>query len=162
MRVFYNKHFLEVRTNNGLSYAPQTWFSQGAVSYSNVYVSTTNPDKYIAVARQLIDRVKQEGFTAEELKNMKTQYLTNVYTRDETNDALSGSFLFNQIIHNDWKRTLTIKNDISKVTLDQMNTAFRKYINNITWVYQGDPKKVNPVLYTQKQTPAIPEEKKGF
>ena len=162
MRVFYNKHFLEVRTNNGLSYAPQTWFSQGAVSYSNIYVSTTNPDKYIAVARQLIDRVKAEGFTAEELKNMKTQYLTNVYTRDETNDAQSASFLFNQIVHNDWKRSLTIKDDISKVTLDQMNSAFRKYINNITWVYQGDPKKVNPVLYTQKQTPAIPEEKKGF
>jgi hypothetical protein len=43
-----------------------------------------------------------------------------------------------------------------------MNNAFKKYFNNITWVYQGDPKKVNAVLYTQKQTPWLPEEKKAF
>jgi predicted Zn-dependent peptidase len=60
------------------------------------------------------------------------------------------------------KRAVNIKEDINKVTLDQLNAVFKKYINNITWVYQGDPKKVNPVMYTQKTTPALPEEKKAF
>ncbi|MGZ8549189.1 MAG: hypothetical protein ACXWV2_00950, partial [Chitinophagaceae bacterium] len=62
----------------------------------------------------------------------------------------------------DWKKSLTIKDDIKKVNLVQMNDAFKKYVNNISWVYQGDPKKVDAKMYTQKQTPKIPEERKAF
>jgi predicted Zn-dependent peptidase len=162
MRVFSSRHFVEIRSKNGLSYAPGAWFSAGASNYSNIYVTTTDPDKYIAVARQLIDKVKQEGFTKEELKNIKTQYLTNVYYRQETNDAQAGSLAANEVIHGNWKRANTIKDEMKTVTLEQMNAVFKKYINNITWSYQGDPKKVNPVLFTQRETPKLPEEKKGF
>ena len=162
MRVFSSRHFVEIRSKNGLSYAPGAWFTAGNSNYSNIYVTTTEPDKYIAVARQLIDKVKTEGFTAEELKNIKTQYLTGVYYRQETNDAQASALGSNEIVHGNWKRAITIKDDIKKVSLDQMNAVFKKYINNITWSYQGDPKKVNAVLFTQKQTPKVPEEKKGF
>jgi len=135
MRVFSSRHFLEVRSKHGLSYAPGAWLSQGSTTYSNIYVTTTEPDKYIAVARQLIDKVKKEGFTKDELKNIKTQYLTNVYYRQETNDAQAGSMAFNEVVHGDWKRANTIKDDVKKVT---------------------------PALYTQKETPKMPEEKKAF
>lgn len=162
MRVFGSRHFLEIRSKNGLSYAPGAWMTQGNTTYSNIYVTTTDPDKYIAVARQLIDKIKKEGFTEEELKNIKTQYLTNVYYRQETNQAQAGSLAFNEVVHGDWKRANTIQDDVKKVTLNEMNNAFNKYISNITWSYQGDPKKVTPALYTQKETPAIPAEKKAF
>ncbi|HKB44281.1 MAG TPA: insulinase family protein, partial [Chitinophagaceae bacterium] len=162
MRIFSSRHFVEIRTKNGLSYAPGAWFTAGATPYSNIYVTTTDPNKYIAVARQLIDKIKSEGFTEEELKNMKTQYLTGVYYRQETNDAQAGALAFNELVCGDWKRATRIKDDIKKVTLDQLNNAFKKYINNITWSYQGDPKKVNAQMYTQKETPKLPEEKKAF
>jgi zinc protease len=162
MRIFSSRHFVDVRSKNGLSYAPGAWFSAGSANYANLFVTTTEPDKYIAVARQLIDKVKQEGFTAEELKNIKTQYLTNVFSRQETNDAQAGSLASNEVIHGNWRRSNTIADDMKKVTIEQLNASFRKYINNITWSYQGDPKKVNSVLYTQKETPKMPEEKKGF
>jgi len=162
MNIFSSRHFVEIRTKNGLSYAPGAWLSTGNTTYANIYVTTTDPNKYIAVARNLIDTIKINGFTAEELKNEKTSYLTGIYYRDETNQALAGSLANNEVLHGDWKRTIKIKDDINKVTLDQLNAAFNKYINNITWVYQGDPKKVTPALYTQKQTPKVPEEKKAF
>ncbi|MBL7743028.1 MAG: insulinase family protein [Chitinophagaceae bacterium] len=162
MNIFSSRHFVEIRTKNGLSYAPGAWFSQGTTPYANISVSTTDPDKYIAVARNLIDKIKKEGFTAEELKNEKTGYLTGLYYRQETNESQAAAFASNEVIHGNWKRAISIQNDIKDVTLEQMNAAFKKYINNITWVYQGDPKKVNPVLYTQKATPKVPEEKKGF
>lgn len=162
MRIFSSRHFVEVRSKNGLSYAPGAWLSQGNPTYANVSVTTTEPDKYIAVARALIDKIKKEGFTAEELKNIKTSYLTNVFSRQETNDAQAGSLAFNEVTHGNWKRSMTITDDMKDVTLEQLNNAFKKYINNITWVYQGDPKKVTAKLYTQKETPKIPEEKKGF
>ena len=162
MRIFANRHFIEIRSKNGLSYAPQSWFSGGTTPYANISVTTTDPDKYIAVARNLIDKIKQDGFTAEELKNEKTGYLTGIFYRQETNEEQASSYASNEVIHGDWKRAIKIQNDIKAVTLEQLNDSFKKYINNITWVYQGDPKKVTAALYTQKATPKIPEEKKGF
>lgn len=162
MNIFANRHFVEIRTKNGLSYAPQSWFSPGTTPYANIAVSTTDPDKYIAVARALIDRIKTDGFTESELKNEKTGYLTGIYYQQETNAAQAASLAANEVIHGDWKRAIRLREEMKNVTLDELNAAFRKYINNITWVYQGDTKKVNPVLYTQKETPKLPEEKKGF
>lgn len=162
MRIFSSRHFIEIRTKNGLSYAPGVRFSQGSTSYANISVSTKDPDKYIAVARQLIDKIKTEGFTPEELKNIKTQYLTGIYFNQETNNAQAGALATNEVVHGNWKRAVLLKDDIKKVTLDQLNNTFKKYINNITWSYQGDPKKADPVMYTQKETPKLPEEKKAF
>ncbi|WP_276500433.1 M16 family metallopeptidase [Terrimonas pollutisoli] len=162
MRIFSTRHFVEIRSKNGLSYAPWAWFSQGTTPYSTISVSTTEPNKYIATARALIDKVKQEGFKDSELKNEKTGYLTEVYYRQETNEAQASALANAEVLFGDWRRAVTIKDDIKKVSLDQMNNAFKKYINNITWVYQGDIKKVDPKMYTQKQTPNLPEEKKAF
>jgi len=162
LRIFSMRHFLEVRSKNGLSYAPRVSFQQGKTPYTNISVSTTDPDKYIAVARNLIDKIKKEGFSEEELKSEKTGYLTNLYYRQETNEEQSAVLANNEIINGDWKRSVNIKKDMNSVTLDQINNVFAKYIGNITWVYQGDPKKVDSHLYIQKQTPPIPADKKAF
>ncbi|PZR26053.1 MAG: hypothetical protein DI535_16010 [Citrobacter freundii] len=162
MNIFANKHFLEVRSKHGLSYAPQAWFNGGTTPYATLSVTTTEPDKYIAVARGLIDKVKKDGFTEDELKNEKTGFLTGIYYRNETNEAQAASMASNEVLFGDWKRAIRLKEEVDKVTLAQMNAAFNKYINNITWVYQGDPKKVTPTMYTQKETPKMPAEKKAF
>jgi zinc protease len=162
MRIFSLRHFIEVRSKNGLSYAPRSWFSEGKTPYSNFFVTTTEPDKYVAVARNLIDKVKADGFTNEEVKNEKTTYLTRLYYRQETNEEQAASLAANEVIHNNWRRSIDIKNDMTKLTLQQVNNAFKKYIGYITWVYQGDPKKVDAKLYTQKTTPPIPADKKAF
>lgn len=162
MRIFATRHFVEIRTKNGLSYAPRISFNGGNTPYSNISVSTTDPNKYIATARALIDKIKAEGFKESELKNEKTGYLTGIYYRQETNDEQANSLAANEVIHGNWRRSINIKNDIKKVSLAQLNNTFKKYINNITWVYQGDPKKVDAKMYTQKQTPGLPDEKKAF
>jgi len=162
MRIFSTRHFIEVRSKNGLSYAPGSWFSQGRTPYANFFVTTTQPDKYVAVARNLIDEVKKDGFTAEELKNEKTGYLTGLYYRQETNEEQAAALATNEVVHNNWKRAIEIKDEINKVTLQDANNAFKKYITNITLVYQGYPKKVDSKLYVQKETPPIPADKKAF
>ena len=148
MRIFYDRHFLDVRTNNGLSYAPQAWFSYGSTSVAKFAVSTTQPDKYIAVFDKLVDKVKTEGFKPEEVADMKVTYLTGFYYRQETNNAQATSLVTNEIIFNNWHRSLTLVDDVKKLTVEEVSDAFRKYIGNIVWVYQGDPKKVDPLKYT--------------
>ena len=148
MRIFAQRHFLEVRTNNGLSYAPGARFSTGAISAAIFTVSTTQPDKYIAVFDKLVDKVKTEGFKPEEVTNMKTIYLTGFYYKNETNNAQASSIVSNEVLNGNWRRSLTMVDDIKKLTAEEISDAFRKYIGNIVWVYQGDTKKVNPLLYT--------------
>ena len=149
MNIFYDRNFLEVRSNNGLSYAPYSYFAGSSTSYSGVGVSTTEPDKYIAVVNDLINKTKTKGFTNDEVKNWKTTYITDFYYKQETNSAQASSLAANEILYNNWHRSLTLKDDIKKVTVADVNNAFNKYITNLTWVYQGDPAKVNSSLYTQ-------------
>ena len=160
--IFYDKMFLEVRTNNGLSYAPAAYFSFGATPYSVMYVTTKDPDKYIAVARNLVDKIKNEGFAPDEVKNMKNTYATRQYYNNETNASLCFMVANSEVVQGDWHKAFTLKEDLHPVTPADVNQVFNKYVGNFTWVYQGDTTKVTPTLFMQKQTPAITKDKKAF
>jgi zinc protease len=148
MDIFYDRQYLEVRTNNGLSYAPQTGLSGGLTPYTIFRVSTTNPNKYISVIDPLLDKVHTDGFTPDEVKNSKTGYITGFYAKMETNAAQAASLAANEILFNDWHRSLRINEDLKKVNVGDVNKSFNKYVRNLNWVYQGDTSKVNPALYT--------------
>lgn len=157
MRIFSQRHFLEVRTKNGLSYAPGSWFDGGSSPSANISVSTTEPNKYINVVKALIDKTKKEGFTEDELRNMKTQYLTGFFYRQETNNAQANSIVVNEVLHNNWRRALTISDDMKKVSLTELNNTFNKYIKNMVWAYQGNPFKANATLFTSNNQKPQPQ-----
>ena len=160
MNIFYDRQFLEVRANNGLSYAPQIRFNGGLSPYSQIMVSTTSPDKYKTVIDQLLAKAHTEGFTTEEVKNSKTGYVTSFYYKMETNSAQAASLASNEVLFNDWHRSLTINDDLKKVSPEDVNKAFNKYVKDITWVYQGDTSKVNPKLFTSSPSNSkLPESK---
>ena len=161
-RMFYNKAFLEVRTNNGLSYAPSAGISTGLTPYSMMYVTTKDPDKYIAVARNMVDRIKKEGFPEDDVQNTKNTFTTNFYATNETNGALANLVGNFEVLQGNWKKAFTLKEDLQAVKPADVNQVFNKYIGKFNWVYQGDPKAVNQTLYTQPKTPPVPEVKKAF
>ncbi|MDQ6609313.1 MAG: insulinase family protein, partial [Bacteroidota bacterium] len=160
--MFYDKAFLEIRTNNGLSYAPAAYISNGLTPYSAMYVTTKEPDKYIAVARNMVDKLKKDGFPADDVKNSKTTFTTYQYYQNETNQSLAGMVARSELLQGDWKKAFTLKEDLQPVTPQDINKVFNKYIGKFTWVYQGDPAKVNQTLFTQPETPPIQKEKKAF
>jgi len=51
---------------------------------------------------------------------------------------------------------------MKNVTVNDLNRVFNKYISNITWAYQGDPKKVDAKLFTQKDAPKDNKDVKTF
>jgi predicted Zn-dependent peptidase len=106
--------------------------------------------------------MKKQGFSEADLKNEKTGYITNVYYRQETASAQASALANNEVVHGDWRRAITIKDDMKAVTVADLNRVFNKYVSNITWAYQGDPKKVDTKLFTQKETPQAPKDVKTF
>lgn len=155
MRIFYDRHFLDVRTKNGLSYAPGAYFDGSPTASGNITVSTTEPDRYIGVAQRLIDSTREHGFSAEEVKNMKSYYVTSFFYRQETNQAQAASLAANEVLFNNWHRALTLHEDLKKVSVQDINNAFNKYMGHFTWVYQGDSAKVDPNLFTHP--PQLPK-----
>jgi predicted Zn-dependent peptidase len=160
--LFYDKAFLEVRTNNGLSYAPQAYISSGLTPFSVMYVTTKEPDKYIAVVRNMVDKIKKEGFPADDVQNKKNTFTTYQYYNNETNASLCTMVANNELQLGDWHHAFTLKEDMKDVTPAKVNNVFNKYIGNFTWVYQGDPQKATAKLFTQKETPPIPKDVKSF
>ena len=79
---------------------------------------------------------------------MKTTYLTGTYYRQETNSAQASALAANEILHNNWRRAITLNEDLKKVSVEDVDKAFNKYLTHVTWVYQGDPTKVTAALYT--------------
>ncbi len=156
MRMFADKYFIEVRTKNGLSYAPQAWFDGSMTPTANIAVSTTEPDKYIAVTQALIDKIKKEGFTAEEVRNEKTGYVTGIYYRNEMNASQASSLAANEALFGNWRRAITLKEEINQVKVEDVNKAFNKYFNNLTWAYMGNPAKVNQKLFTEPAAKPAP------
>src|SRR5262249_46450636 len=156
----YNKMFLEVRTNNGLSYAPSAYMTSGATPYSVMYVTTKEPDKYIAVARNTVDKIRKDGFPADDVRNMKITYSTYQYYQNESNEELFYMVANSQLQQGDWHKAFTLKEELKPITAADVNKTFNKYVGNFTWVYQGDPKQVTPGLYTEKETPPVPKDKK--
>lgn len=160
--MFYDKAFLEVRTKNGLSYAPAAYISTGLTPFSTMYVTTKEPDKYIAVARNMVDDLKKNGFPADDVKNTKNTYTNYQYYNNETNQALASMVANSELEQGNWHKAFTLKEDLATITPTEINQVFNKYIGNFTWVYQGDPKAVNQTLFTQQKTPPLPEKKKAF
>ncbi len=158
MQIFYDRHFLEVRTNNGLSYAPYSYFAGGLTPFAGIGVSTTEPDKYIAVLNNLVSKTKK-GFTEEEVRNMKTRYITGVYSRQETNGEQARALASSEAVHGNWRRAITLNDDLKKVTAKDVSSAFNKYLTNYSWVYQGNPSKVNTKLYTSAAAAKLPPSK---
>ncbi|MEO6452474.1 MAG: insulinase family protein, partial [Ginsengibacter sp.] len=152
MRIFRDRNFLEVRTNNGLSYAPRTLFDDGVSPTANIMVSTTNPNKYVGVVQSLISKIKKEGFTPDEIKNMKSTYITRFYYNQETNNAQAGSLATYEVLHNDWHKALNMNEDLKKVNVADVNNVFNKYVTNLTWVYQGNPEQADVKLFTGAMT----------
>lgn len=160
--LFYEKTFLEIRTNHGLSYAPAGYISFGSTPYSVMYVTTKEPNKYIAIARNLIDKLKKEGFAEDEVKNAKNTNVTYQYYDNETNASLCSLVASSELYQGDWRKAFTLKEDLKPITAQEVNRVFKKYINNFVWVYQGDTKQVDPTLFTQPRTPPVTKEKKVF
>ncbi len=137
-----DKLFTEIRTKRNLSYAPQAFARGGAIPYSAVYVTTTNPKAAVEVMVDQIDSFKTTGFTEKDLKNSKALFITSNYMKDESTNAIAASLGAAETLGN-WKIAEELPALINNTTQDQMTSAFRKYITGIKWNYLGIKKQAD-------------------
>lgn len=158
MAIMYDRYFLELRTNRSLSYAPAAFYSSGVFGnpYNVLYISTTKPKEALKVMVDLVNDVKANGFTADELKNKKQKFLTNYYMGLETSASQSYTLGTNYLM-GDYKMMDAFNDKVAETTLRDINKAFDKYTKAIKWVYLGVADQVTEEDFPQtKEAPNKP------
>ncbi|WP_207427181.1 pitrilysin family protein [Pedobacter sp. SYSU D00535] len=131
--------FREIRTKRNLSYAPYAYTTTRMMPYAVMYVSTTDPKASVEVMLNELKDLRDYGFTEEELKSGKSNFITNNYMKEESSGAIAAA-LGNAEVLGDWRIADEAAERINKVTLKEMNEVLKKYVKTIRWSYLGDQK----------------------
>lgn len=123
-----------VRQKEGLSYGIYSGLNIGAVSDAGNLVvhaiaAPQNLDKVDAAVREEIARVRQEGFTQDELLRAKSGILQQRNQQRATDGGIASGWtsLLNLDRTFAWQQQLDLK--IADLTLEQVNAAARKYFD---------------------------------
>ncbi len=149
MSILGDRYFDEIRTKRNLSYAPSAFFPSSIISnpYMAVYVTTDKPNEAIQVMTDEIRKIHDVGFDASELKNKKGEFLTYHYMKQETNGSLAADIGRATISNGGLEHRAEFIDMVNALTIEEMNTAFKKYTRAINWTYLGDDSIVDKSVF---------------
>ncbi|MBC8054476.1 MAG: insulinase family protein [Sphingobacteriaceae bacterium] len=149
--AFSNRLFREIRTKRNLSYAPYASSVNRLMPYAFMYVSTTDPKTSVEVMIEELKDLRENGFSEEELSSGKSGFITNNYMKEESTGAIAAALGSAEIL-GDWRIADETADRITKVTLAEMNSVLKKYVNTIRWSYLGDKKLADEAADVFKST----------
>jgi zinc protease len=123
-----------LREKEGLSYAFLPFFSvQSFDRYATwIYGAIAAPkniERLQASLRDELDRLRRDGFTADELARYRSGFLQNRAQARGTESALAGLLLTRRNAGRTMAFEQALDDAIAAVTLDQVNAALRKHID---------------------------------
>ncbi|WP_410211893.1 M16 family metallopeptidase [Aquirhabdus sp.] len=123
-----------VRQKEGLSYGIGSGLSVSAISRAASFnvqaiAAPQNLDKVDIAVKEELNLARKDGFTADELARAKSAILQQNQQRRTQDAALSASWVRYLDVDRTFAWSKQLEDKISALTLDQVNTAFRKYID---------------------------------
>ncbi len=142
-----------IRVKDGLSYATQSLFSadsrvQAGQFFALAIHAPQNRDKVVADFYDVIDSTRARGFTTDELEKAKTGLLQiNQLTRSQ-DAALAQMWVTDLLLGRTFQFQADQDAQIQAATLDQVNAAFRKYVDpsKMAVIWAGDEAKAKAAL----------------
>ena len=153
MSILRDRYFLELRTKRSLSYAPAAFYAYSVVNnpYNVIYISTLDPEQSMQVMVDEINKIKTDGFTEQELKDIKQTFLTYHYMKLETSSSQSMD-LGQAELFGDWTIAEKLNEGVNNVTMKDLNRVFDQYTNAIQWTYLGKQNMVKEENFVQTKT----------
>ena len=139
IQVLNQRIFDEIRGVHGLSYNPQAYHVNGPIrqSYSVIRVDTQSPAEVMNYLKAIIEKIKTEGTTQEELEARRSTYLTEYYLSEQTTAEQCNS-LFMAILRGDPDLHYRFDERLNAVTKEEVEQVLNKYLTEIHWSYLGD------------------------
>jgi zinc protease len=131
-----NMHY-ELRVKQGLSYAPGATIKTQQMPYTSMYVSTTQPKKAFQSMVGVFNSIKGGRYSQEFLDGVKKDHRIRYYRHQESSSSIVDDLGEAEIL-GDYKLEEDMIANINKVTLQDMNNSFNKYLKGAIWIYLGD------------------------
>lgn len=137
--------FYEIRTKQGLSYAPGANIELQQIPYASMYVSTTHPKKAYDAMIAIYKRIRSGAYSQEFLDGMKKNYRNQFYRHQESASAIVDDLGEAEVLggYELEENKLEI---INKVKLQDIHVALNKYLKGAIWIYLGDEKLAKEVF----------------
>jgi zinc protease len=150
MNILQQLFFQEVRVKRNLTYgADATLLSNGANS-AFISVTTPKPNEAISVMFDQIDFMQRQVIREEGLKAIISGFLTNYYTKLETNDAQAAKLAEYELLGGGWRRDQTWLDEVSRVTPEDVNRVSKKYLKNFHFAVMGDKRQFDRNLFMSR------------
>jgi zinc protease len=150
INILQQLFFQEVRVKRNLTYgADATLLSNGANS-AYISVTTQKPNEAIRVMFDQIDFMQRQIIREEGLKAIISGFLTNYYTKLETNDAQARKLAEYELLGGSWRRDQTWISEVDKVTPEDVNRVSKKYFKNFHFAVMGDKTQFDRELFMSR------------
>jgi predicted Zn-dependent peptidase len=150
INILQQLFFQEVRVKRNLTYgADATVLSNGANS-AYISVTTPRPNEAIRVMFDQIDFLQRQVIREEGLKAIISGFLTNYYTKLETNDAQAAKLAEYELLGGGWRRLLTWIDEVRRVKPEDINRVCNKYLKNFHFAAIGDARQFDRDLFMSR------------
>jgi zinc protease len=150
MNILQQLFFQEVRVKRNLTYgADATLLSNGANS-AYISVTTQKPNEAIRVMFDQIDFMQRQVIREEGLKAIISGFLTNYYTKLETNSAQAGKLAEYELLGGGWRRDQTWIDEVDKVSPEDVNRVSKKYLKYFHFAVMGDKTQFDRNLFMSR------------
>ncbi|WP_082391402.1 M16 family metallopeptidase [Jiulongibacter sediminis] len=134
-----------LRQKDGISYGAGTQFSASSIDENGQFLvyailAPENSEKAKQGIFEEIDRVRNEGFTEEELAKAKEGLMQSRQLSRSKDDELAGKLNGYLYLDRTMNFDASFDEKLQNLTLEEVNSTFRKYVDNskLTMVQAGD------------------------
>ncbi|MGH9835792.1 MAG: M16 family metallopeptidase [Blastocatellia bacterium] len=150
INILQQLFFQEVRVKRNLTYgADATLLSNGANS-AYISVTTPKPNEALSVMFDQIDFLNRQVIREEGLKAIISGFLTNYYTKLETNDAQAAKLAEYELLGGGWRRLQTWIEEVNRVKPEDVNTVSKKYLKNFHFAAIGSARQFDRDLFMSR------------
>jgi zinc protease len=148
-----------IRQKEGISYGVGSWITADPIDKTGTFGSYAiynpeNAEKLVSAYKEELARMLKEGFTADEFNDARSGYLQGQNVSRAQDKTLASKLASNLFLNRTLKWDENNEKRISAMTVDQINTAIKKWITpaKITYVQAGDfeKKKADEKIYPEK------------
>lgn len=142
--------FQEVRVKRNLSYSPEASALSNTTNSAFIALTTPKPNEAIQVTLDQVKFLQRQILLDEPLRAIIAGFLTQYYTKLETNDAQAAKLAEYEIQGGDWRRTRTWIDEINRVTPEDINRVSQKYFRNFHFAVIGDAKQFDRNIFLSR------------
>ena len=135
--------FAEIRSRRNLTYAVNAPFVERAIAAGGLYVTTVSPDTTLALMQREVERLKTETVDPDGLEQLVAQFITEYFLNNETNSDQATFLARAQLYRGDYRAADSFVDELRRVTPQDIQRVARRYMKNVSFVYVGDPTKVD-------------------